>query len=117
MWGRHRNKQADFSFDLWACSTWPHGTITGSMQARSGGAEPHWAIRYHAVLVDGLGLSGKTKALVDLALGLDRARFEPVLFASRTEAQSAARPAACTMEFRCPDAPIEDRLSSPTCGG
>lgn len=29
------------------------------------------------LVVDGLGLSGKTKALVDLALGMDRARYEP----------------------------------------
>jgi len=31
------------------------------------------------MLVDGLGLSGKTKALCDLALGLDKQRFDPIV--------------------------------------
>src|SRR5262249_35859509 len=37
------------------------------------------------LVVDGLGLSGKTKALVDLAVGLDRRRFEPCVVCFRTE--------------------------------
>jgi len=45
------------------------------------------------LVVDGLGLSGKTKALVDLAVGLDRARFEP-----------------CVVCFRKEDSPLADVL-------
>jgi glycosyltransferase involved in cell wall biosynthesis len=36
-------------------------------------------------LVDGLGLSGKTKAMVDLIAGLDRARYQPALVCFDTE--------------------------------
>jgi glycosyltransferase involved in cell wall biosynthesis len=38
-----------------------------------------------AYVVDGLGLSGKTKAMVDLIAGLDRARFEPSVICFDTE--------------------------------
>src|SRR3954454_13415329 len=31
------------------------------------------------LIVDGLGLSGKTKALADLAVGVDRRRYEPTV--------------------------------------
>jgi glycosyltransferase involved in cell wall biosynthesis len=37
------------------------------------------------LVVDGLGLSGKTKALVDLATGLDRRRFNPTVVSFSTE--------------------------------
>ncbi len=46
-------------------------------------------------LVDGLGLSGKTKALADLVTGLDESRYRPVV-----------------CRFRAEGGPIESRLNS-----
>jgi glycosyltransferase involved in cell wall biosynthesis len=37
------------------------------------------------MVVDGLGLSGKTKALADLAIGLDRRRFRPTVLCFKKE--------------------------------
>jgi len=37
------------------------------------------------LMVDGLGLSGKTKALADLAAGLDRKRFQPTVLCFKKE--------------------------------
>jgi glycosyltransferase involved in cell wall biosynthesis len=37
------------------------------------------------IVVDGLGLSGKTKALADLAIGLDRRRFRPTVVCFKKE--------------------------------
>jgi len=62
------------------------------------------------LVVDGLGLSGKTKALVDLAIGLDRSRFEPCVVCFRTEGS----PLAAQLHDRgvpLEQVPIEERLS------
>ena len=45
-------------------------------------------------LVDGLGLSGKTKAMVDLVAGLDPARYRPRVVCFDTENEPARRAAA-----------------------
>jgi glycosyltransferase involved in cell wall biosynthesis len=62
------------------------------------------------LVVDGLGLSGKTKALVDLAVGMDRSRFEPCVVCFSTE-QSPLASRLRQQGVALLEVPIEERLS------
>jgi len=62
------------------------------------------------LVVDGLGLSGKSKALVDLAVGLDHSRYIPCIVCFRTEDSPLIE---VLREQRIPlvEMPIRERLS------